>query len=146
MTTVLFLEPRDESRSAHASAMAGFDVTTVHDPEAALNSLDKRLPDIIIVRLDPRTRDLHLALCRQIRNDARTKQIPVLLTTDGMADHDVGLATDPGALVLTAPPDDGAKLLAALQGILAATQGILAATPPTPLRASLRRRRGERSA
>jgi len=41
------------------------------------------------------------------------------------------LATDPGALVLTATEHDGAKLVAAVQGVLAGQRA-------EPLRASLR--------
>lgn len=125
MTTVLFLEPRDEARSAQIDALrsAGFAVTAVRDPQAALDSLEKQLPHIVVARLDPRTRTDHLSLCRRIKKDPRTKHIPILLAAEHMADGDVGLATDPGALVITMPLDNGTKLVAAIHGVLAGQRG-----------------------
>src|SRR5215831_11507948 len=121
MTTVLFLEPRDGFRSEHANALrsVGFDVISVHDSTAALESLQTRVPKILIARLDARTRDDHLGLCRHIKSDTRTKHISILLATDAISGDDVRLATDLGVLVLALPPDNGAKLVAAVQGILA---------------------------
>jgi two-component system cell cycle response regulator len=124
MTTVLFLEPRDECRSGHINALrsAGFDVTAVRDPQAALDSVEAQLPHIVVARLDPRTRIDHLSFCRRIKSDPRMKHIPILLTAEHMGDEDVGLATNPGALVITMPPDNGSKLVAAITGVLAGQQ------------------------
>jgi CheY-like chemotaxis protein len=141
-TTVLLLDPRDEIRTSHASALhkAGFEVLEIGDPQTALDIVKIRQPGVIVVGLEPETRDVHLNLCREIKSDSRTKEIPIVLTTETLAADDVGLATDPGVLVLTAPQNDSTKLVAAISGVLAAHH-------LAPVRASLRpSRKAKRSA
>jgi len=72
-------------------------------------------------------------LCRALKADPDTKHIPIVLTTPDPLADDVALATDPGVLVPTLMPSDGAKLAAAINGVLAAQRA-------EPLRASPRRR------
>lgn len=132
--TVLFVEARSEARSVHAAALraAGLEVMRVSDSQAAREALKNVVPKVLIAGLNPRTRDDQLQLCRDIRGDARTQQITIVLTTEHLLEQDVDLATDPGALVLTATQRDSAKLVAAVQGVLAGQRA-------EPLRASLRR-------
>jgi CheY-like chemotaxis protein len=140
--TVLLVEARDDSRSGHATALreAGLDVIRVRDSQAALEALKSVMPKVLVAGLNSRTRDDHVRLCREIRSDSRTEQIPILLTTERMMDHDAELATDPGALVVTATQHDGMKLVAAVQGVLAGQRA-------EPLRASLHRQeKSEQSA
>jgi CheY-like chemotaxis protein len=133
-TTLLLVEARDDSRSPHAAALraAGLRVIRVCDSHAALEALKTVLPSVVVAALNPRTRDDHLAVCREIRSDSRTRQIPILLTTERMTEQDVALATDPGALVLTATQQDGAKLVAAVHGVVAVQRA-------EPLKTSLHR-------
>jgi DNA-binding response OmpR family regulator len=132
--TVLLVEARDDARSAHMRALrqAGLDVIRVRDSQTALEALKTVMPRVLVAGLNPRTRDVHVKLSREIRSDSGTEQIPIVLTTVAATEQDVELATDPGALVITATEDDAAKVVAAVQGVLAG-QGA------EPLRASLRR-------
>jgi CheY-like chemotaxis protein len=133
-TTVLVLDRRDDFRIAYAAALrsAGIDVIAVNDAEAALSALETSSPKIIVAGLDPQTRDHHLELCRRIKADSRISDISILLTIDHkLSEEDVDLATDPGALVITATVNDGGKVVAAIEGMLAGQRA-------QPLRASLR--------
>jgi DNA-binding response OmpR family regulator len=133
---ILFLEDCDESRADVVEALrtAGFHVTPVADSQAARPLVHQIRPRVIVASMDARTRADRVMFCREIRSDARTARIPLLLTTDCMTEEDVCLATDPGALVLMMTRDDDAKLVAAIQGVLAAQRA-------EPLSASARRRR-----
>jgi CheY-like chemotaxis protein len=129
------LEGRSDRRAEFAEALrdADFDVTAVSDSQAAVASLDRIRPRAVIANLDAATRSDRIDFCRQIKDDPRTKTIPILLMAESLMEQDVQLATDPGVLVLTAP-HDVAKLMGALNGVLAAQRA-------QPLSASLRRRR-----
>jgi len=134
--TILLLAEPDEVRVEYAEALrnAGLRVVETSDSRAALESMNATRPTVIVADLNSRLRDDRLSLCREIKDNPSTKSIPVLLTTAGMKDDDAALATDPGVLVLTLAQHDGAKLLAALNGVLAAQRA-------EPARASLRRRK-----
>ena len=134
--TVLLLEGRDEVRAAHSEALraAGLHVTEARPSQQVQDALEAINPSIIVVSFDAQTRDDRLSLCRAVKADPRTRRIPIVLTTSDMTSDDVGLATDPGVLVLTLALSDGAKLAAAINGVLAAQRA-------EPLRTSLRRRR-----
>jgi CheY-like chemotaxis protein len=134
-TPILLLEGRSDRRAELAAALreADFDVTAVGDSQTAVGSLDTVRPRAVIANLDPPTRSDRIDFCRQIRDDPRTKTIPILLMAESLMEQDVQLATDPGVLVLTAP-HDVAKLMGALNGVLAVQRA-------KPLSASLRRRR-----
>ena len=135
-TTVLLLDGRDDYRTAFAEALrgAGLQVRECADTQTAVDAINTSPPRVIVAGFDPRTREDRLSFCRTIKADPRTSGISVLLTTPSMADDDAALATDPGVLVLTVRQDDGAKLIAALEGVLVAQRA-------APIRASLRKRR-----
>ena len=140
--SVLLVEARDDSRTTYAQALrtAGLDVVRVRDSHAALEALKGFVPRVLVAGLYPRTREDHLKLCRDIRSQSDTGQIPIVLTTERLQAQDVELATNPGALVLTATQRDAAKLVAAVNGVLAGQRADV-------LRASLRQPRdSERSA
>jgi CheY-like chemotaxis protein len=134
-TPVLLLEGRSDRRAEFAKALleADFDVTAVDDSRTAVDALGKIRPRAVIANLDTTTRSDRIDFCRQIKDDPRTKTIPILLMAESLMEQDVKLATDPGVLVLTAP-HDVAKLMGALNGVLAAQRA-------EGLSASLRRRR-----
>jgi DNA-binding response OmpR family regulator len=121
LPTVLVVEARSEPRDAHSTVLreAGFDVIKARDAEAARATLESIVPSVLVAGLNSRTRIDHLALCHDVRRDPRTQQIPILLTTESVGEQDIELSTDPGALVLSAAPTEGAKLVAAVQGVLA---------------------------
>ncbi|HYU77820.1 MAG TPA: hypothetical protein VEK56_02485 [Vicinamibacterales bacterium] len=133
--TALLVEGRDSFRAACSEALrlAGLKVIEARDARQALDAVTTIQPKIIVAGFDSQTRNDCLSLCRAMKADPHTKRIPIVLTTPDPSADDVALATDPGVLVLTLMPSDGAKLTAAINGVLAAQRA-------EPLRASPRRR------
>jgi CheY-like chemotaxis protein len=111
--TILLFEDRDD-------CSAGLKVTAVVDSQTAWPLAQQIRPCVIVANMDARTRTERVTFCREVRSDARTARIPLLLTTEHAAAEDVSLATDPGVLVLTMARGDGAKLVAAVAGVLTA--------------------------
>jgi CheY-like chemotaxis protein len=82
-TRVILIAERDlqvRKLQQHFLARAGFDVEFVDDGEAALERAQLALPalvvtEILIPKLDG------LALCRRVRQDALTRDLPVLVFT-----------------------------------------------------------------
>jgi CheY-like chemotaxis protein len=141
--TALLVERRDNVRAAYSEALrlAGLKVTEARDAAQALDAVTTIHPTIIVAEFDSQTRDECLSLCRAMKADPHTTRIPIVLTTPDLSGDDVALATDPGVLVLTLMPSDGAKLAAAINGVLAAQRA-------EPLRADeemrgVRRKRGD---
>jgi len=139
----LLMEGRNNFRTAYSEALrlAGLTVTEARDVQQALDAVSTIQPTIIVAGFDSETRDDCLSLCRAMKADPHTTRIPIVLTTPDLSGDDVALATDPGVLVLTLMPSDGAKLAAAINGVLAAQRA-------EPLRADeemrgVRRKRGD---
>jgi CheY-like chemotaxis protein len=131
----LLMEGRNNFRTAYSEALrlAGLTVTEARDVQQALDAVSTIQPTIIVAGFDSETRDDCLSLCRAMKADPHTTRIPIVLTTPDPSADNVALATDPGVLVLTLMPSDGAKLTAAINGVLAAQRA-------EPLRRSPRRR------
>jgi CheY-like chemotaxis protein len=123
-TIVLLIEPKDESRVVHANALrrAGFTVVAVPDCMAGLYAIAEVIPQIIVASFDPRTRDECFAFCERLKDDTRTKAIPILLTTETISIDDLQRATDLNALGVAVGPNDEAKITGAVQGVLAVAQ------------------------
>jgi CheY-like chemotaxis protein len=134
--TVLLLEGCDDSRAGYGAALraVGLQVVDLQDCQRALEAITTATPNVIVASLDSQTRDDRLSWCRAIRTDARTRGIPIILTTPDVTPEDVALATDPVVLLLTLKPSDGARLVAAINRTLAARRA-------EPSRASPHRRR-----
>ena len=136
-TSVLLLDRRDAFRISYVAALrsAAVEVIAVGDAEAALSAFKTSSATVIVVGLEPQTRDRDLDLCRRIKADPRSKDVSILLTIDDkLVEEDVDLAKDPGVLVIAATVNDGAKLVATIKGMLAGQQA-------RPLRASPEQRR-----
>jgi PleD family two-component response regulator len=109
---------------------AGFAVTIVADSVEACSVAVTTLPDVLVVGFDPAVRGDRFDLCTRLGADARTREIPILLTSNGFARADLELATKSGALVLVLELRDVTKLVSAVNGVMAARNR-------TVLRASL---------
>ena len=113
-------------------SLEGFEVEVVHDGEAALAAVRRELPDLLLLdvmmpRLDG------VAVLRQLRADAATAVLPVvLLTAKSMpADKVVGLTA--GADDYIVKPFDTLELLARVQTTLRRTAEVRSASPLTGL-------------
>jgi DNA-binding response OmpR family regulator len=123
---ILLIDPSDDARALHADALrtAGFDVVSVADCESAVQTLTTLTPELIIVSFDPRTRDECLTFCTRLKEDARIRVVPVLLTSASIDEDDMRRATDLRVLSLIVSPLDGAKLTSAVRGVMAVSEGV----------------------
>jgi DNA-binding response OmpR family regulator len=123
-TIVLLIEPKDDSRAAHADTLrrAGFTVVVVPDCAVGLYAIAEVTPQIIVASFDPRTRDECFAFCERLQDDSRTKAIPILLMAETISTDDLQRATDMKALGVAVGPDDQAKITGAVQGVLAVAE------------------------
>lgn len=96
---------------------AGFEVTVVEDPAAAFESVKTRRPELVIM-------DLYMPgldgreVCRRLKSDPATKDIPVVLFTGSNEAVDVVTGLDSGAVEYLAKPIDGEVLVNKIKGIL----------------------------
>lgn len=120
--SLVLLESDDAARGAYEAALreAGFGVAIVQDSAQACDAAVASLPDVLVVGFDPAVRDDRFNLCVRLGSDARTRQIPILLTSSVFARADVELATKSGALVLVLESRDPTKLVSAVKGVMAA--------------------------
>jgi len=131
-SVVLLLEPNDDSRTEYTASLraAGFTVVATPNCAVAHYALAEITPQIVIASFDPRTHVECLAFCERLKSDARTRVIPILLTSATINDDDLQRATEMSVLGLTVGPHDGAKMLAAVKGVLAVAEGRVSMSEP----------------
>ncbi len=106
---------------------AGLDVATAEDAERALQCVQEVLPDLIILDLMLPGID-GLDMCRQLKQNAQTRHIPILMLTARKEEVDriVGLAL--GADDYVVKPFSPRELVLRVQAILRRSQGGLQST------------------
>ena len=131
--SLLLLESDESARAAYAQALrdSGCTVYTATDSAHVYNAALADMPDVIVVGFDPSVREDRFGLCKRLGADARTRHVPILLTSAAVNQNDLELATSTGVLALVLESHDAAKLVSAVRGVVAAR------LKPTPLRASL---------
>ena len=96
---------------------AGFAVTVVEDPAQAFESVKKSKPALVIM-------DLYMPgfdgrdVCRKLKADPATADIPVVLFTGSNEAVDVVTGLDSGAVEYLAKPIDGEVLVRKIRSIL----------------------------
>ena len=110
---------------------AGCTVSMATDSAHAYTAALAERPDVIVVGFDPSIREDRFGLCKRLSADARTRHVPILLTSAAVNQNDLELATSTGVLALVLESLDAAKLVSAVRGVVAAR------LKPPPLRASL---------
>lgn len=96
---------------------AGFSVITAQDGEEGLKKTYDENPDLIIL-------DIYLPgidgceLCRRIKNDPRTKDMPVIFLTAATQKEDIKKAIDAGCDLFLSKPFDPLKLVEMAEKIL----------------------------
>jgi DNA-binding response OmpR family regulator len=96
---------------------AGFDVHVAWDGEAALEWCRRRLPDVVIIDFHvPRLGGLEI--CRQLRGDARTGDVAVVVVSDETAEPKKVVAFETGADDYVTRPFGARELVARLHAIL----------------------------
>jgi two-component system phosphate regulon response regulator PhoB len=103
---------------------AGLDVETAEDAERALQSIQETLPDLIILDLMLPGID-GLDMCRQIKRDARTRHIPILMLTARKEEVDRIVGLELGADDYVVKPFSPRELVLRTQAILRRSQSSL---------------------
>jgi two-component system, OmpR family, alkaline phosphatase synthesis response regulator PhoP len=98
---------------------AGYEVTTALDGQQALDKVKESRPDLMILDLMLPKLDGY-KVCRLLKFDERTKEIPILIFTARAQEQDVKLATECGADAYLTKPFEAKTLLGKLQELLAA--------------------------
>ncbi len=109
---------------------AGLDVETAEDAERALQSVQEVLPDLIILDLMLPGID-GLDMCRQLKQEARTRHIPILMLTARKEEVDRIVGLELGADDYVVKPFSPRELVLRAQAILRRSQGSLQATTDT---------------
>lgn len=109
---------------------AGLDVETAEDAERALQSVQEILPDLIILDLMLPGID-GLDMCRQLKQDARTRHIPILMLTARKEEVDRIVGLELGADDYVVKPFSPRELVLRAQAILRRSQGSLQSTTNT---------------
>ena len=100
---------------------AGLDVETAEDAERALQSVQEILPDLIILDLMLPGID-GLDMCRQLKQDARTRHIPILMLTARKEEVDRIVGLELGADDYVVKPFSPRELVLRAQAILRRSQ------------------------
>ena len=131
-SVVLLIEPNEKSGAAYGDALrgSGFTVVLVPDTATALYALTEITPQIVIARFDPRTHDECLAFCERLKGESRTRDIPILLTSDTVSGDDLQRATNISVLGVSIGPHDGGKMTSAVRGVLAVAEGRASISQP----------------
>ncbi len=119
MSRILVVE--DEAAIAELVAInlrhAGYEVTVVGDAESALQSVDRVLPDLVVLdwMLPGQS---GLALAKSWRTVARTKPLPIIMLTARAAESDKLAGLDGGADDYLTKPFSPKELLARIRAVL----------------------------
>ena len=106
---------------------AGLDVETAEDAERALQSVQEILPNLIILDLMLPGID-GLDMCRQLKQDARTRHIPILMLTARKEEVDRIVGLELGADDYVVKPFSPRELVLRVQAILRRSQSSLQST------------------
>lgn len=98
-------------------AASGYEVIPAYDGQQALNQVEQAKPDLIILDLMLPKLDGY-KVCRLLKFDERTKDIPVLIFTARAQVEDVTLATECGADAYLTKPFEAKTLLEKIQQLL----------------------------
>ena len=111
----------DEAHILHVVSMklsnAGYEVLTAMDGEEALDLCTSELPDMLITDYQMPLKS-GLELCRQLRNNPETKDIPAIMLTARGFDIEHGEMTDAGITAVFAKPFSPREILAKVNEIL----------------------------
>ena len=111
----------DEAHILHVVSMklsnAGYEVLTAMDGEEALDLCTSELPDMLITDYQMPLKS-GLELCKQLRNNSETKNIPAIMLTARGFDIEQGEMTDAGITTVFAKPFSPREILAKVNEIL----------------------------
>jgi len=97
----------------------GYEVVTACDGQEALEQVKQTKPDLLILDLMLPKLDGY-KVCRLLKFDERTKELPILIFTARAQEQDIKLASECGADAYLTKPFEAKVLLGKLQELLAA--------------------------
>jgi CheY-like chemotaxis protein len=118
---VLLIEPQ-VARHRHAAALekAGFRSASVLADHVDIDRVLDQRPAVIAAELDGSAAGT-LELARRLRQNPRTRLIPLVIYGHDLRPQHIEDAARAGALWLQLEPSDGARLVAAVRGVVAAS-------------------------
>jgi len=98
-------------------SMEGYEVVSANNGVAALEVIEKEMPDLVVLDVMMPGLSGH-EVCRRLRTDPRTRHIPIIFLTakDSPAERDEGLEL--GANAYITKPFGPRKLIEAIEGLL----------------------------
>jgi two-component system, cell cycle response regulator len=117
---VLIVEDDPETRYYYSTALAhdGFDVTQAHNGYQALDKALERPPDLVLMDIAVPGLD-GIELCRRLRSNPRTHDVPVLAVTGYENRHYEDRVRSAGANQVLMKPCDPATLITEARRLLA---------------------------
>ena len=119
MTTVLIVDdsPTVREMVSEQFRKSGFSVVEAVDGEEAIEKITSKVPDVVVTDIVmPRKNGYEL--CRWIKNDPRTRQIPVIMCTSKSEEFDVYWGMKQGADAYITKPYHPPDLLDAVKKLL----------------------------
>ena len=96
---------------------AGIDVVKAHDGEEAIQKIEKEIPDLVILDvIMPRTNGFEVI--RELRDNDKTKKLPIIICTQKNTDIDKIWGMEIGADAYVTKPFDPQQLLNIVQRFL----------------------------
>jgi DNA-binding response OmpR family regulator len=116
---VLVVEDDPETRQFYTAALsqAGFDVDQAHNGFQALDKIAVKVPELVLTDIAVPGLD-GIELCRRLRADARTRQVPVLAITGYSDRHYADRAMLAGADSVLTKPCQPEQLVAEAERLL----------------------------
>ena len=117
MILVVEDEPPLQQLLAYNLKSAGFDVAQAYDGEEALQLIDERAPDLVL--LDWMLPEISgVELCRRLRRRSDTAQVPIIMLTARTEEHDRLRGLETGADDYITKPFSPAELVARVRAVL----------------------------
>jgi CheY-like chemotaxis protein len=102
---------------AQALTLLGYQAEVAYSPRVAIESISKRLPDVILLDINMPGID-GVEVCRYLRRDPRTEKVPIVAMSSEAQEETVDRVYEAGANVFLAKPIDIDILERALNRIL----------------------------
>jgi len=102
---------------AEALTLLGYEAEVAYSPRVALESISKRVPDVILLDINMPGID-GVEVCRYLRRDPATEQVPILAMSSEAQDETVDKVYEAGANAFLAKPIDIDMLARALKSVL----------------------------
>jgi CheY-like chemotaxis protein len=130
-TLVLVVDDNEDNRDIYASFLGyhGFDVEQASDGAEALDRIDRRIPDLVLMDLSMPVLDGWEAT-RRIKADERTKRVVVVVVTGNVLGESLRRAEAAGADAVLTKPCRPHEILGVVRRLLARARTAGGATRP----------------